>query len=84
MLADAARCTLPPALYAVRYLSHMYWAYLGLAINDFQGRTGWACATPPEPGTSCEITGDQARSLPAAGFLPFLSSAWPSALVDLC
>lgn len=47
----------------VKYLSHLYWAFLALAINDFKGRDGWkSCAARYSNGT-CEtyvpITGDQ-------------------------
>lgn len=42
------RCA-PPA---VRYISHLYWAFMGFAINDFAGRTGWETNGIP-------ITGDQ-------------------------
>lgn len=25
----------------LKYISHLYWAFMGLSINDFGGRTGW-------------------------------------------
>ncbi|KAL4452063.1 hypothetical protein ABPG75_007725 [Micractinium tetrahymenae] len=50
--------TIPAVLRWIRFISHLYWAYMGLAINDFRGRTGWACAIST-PGVPCEVTGDQ-------------------------
>ncbi|KAL4437525.1 hypothetical protein ABPG77_003506 [Micractinium sp. CCAP 211/92] len=50
--------TIPAVLRWIRYISHLYWAYMGLAINDFRGRTGWACAIST-PGVSCTVSGDE-------------------------
>ncbi|EFN55090.1 hypothetical protein CHLNCDRAFT_134988 [Chlorella variabilis] len=44
--------TIPPVLSWIRYISHLYWAFMGFAINDFAGRTGWETNGIP-------ITGDQ-------------------------
>lgn len=58
--------TIPDWLAWIRYLSHLYWSFMALCINDFAGRTGWTCE--PVPGTTtdaavcknaCITTGDQ-------------------------
>lgn len=37
-------------------MSHLYYGLQGLALNDFSGRTGWACPVgSPQP---CSVTGD--------------------------
>jgi len=47
----------------LKYLSHLYWAYMGLTINNFAGRTGWeTCLNIADDGTcsrSIEETGDE-------------------------
>jgi ABC-type multidrug transport system ATPase subunit/ABC-type multidrug transport system permease subunit len=36
----------------LKYVSHLYWAYMGLAINDFAGREGWnRCVSTAQNGT---------------------------------
>ncbi|PSC71035.1 ABC ATP-binding isoform 2 [Micractinium conductrix] len=55
----ANTATIPAVLRWIRYISHLYWAYMGLAVNDFRGRDGWAC--PPavlELTPDCTISGD--------------------------
>lgn len=49
--------TIPDWLSWISYLSHLYYAFLGLSINNFAGRTGWTCDGPP--GATCLITGDE-------------------------
>jgi hypothetical protein len=41
---------IPAVLRWIRYISHLYWAFMGFAINDFEGRTGW--------GVSGDVSGD--------------------------
>lgn len=49
--------SIPAAIRWICYLSHLYYAFQGLVINNFAGRTGWTCATAQDP--TCTITGDQ-------------------------
>lgn len=43
--------SIPPVLRWIRYISHLYWGFMGFTINDFAGRTGW--------GVQGQISGDQ-------------------------
>lgn len=45
----------------LKYISHLYWAFMGLSINDFGGRTGWLVPLPGSNDTSFKEveTGDQ-------------------------
>ena len=46
----------------LKYLSHLYWAYMGLTINDFAGRTGFNTCASVVNGTCVawvEQTGDE-------------------------
>lgn len=55
----------------LKYISHLYWAYMGLAINDFSGRTGWDDCLQTINSTCIEykeIAGDQI--LERLGFNP--------------
>lgn len=55
----------------LKYISHLYWAYMGLAINDFSGRTGWNDCLQTINSTCIEykeIAGDQI--LERLGFNP--------------
>ena len=61
---DVNQDTIPPWLRWIEYLSHLYFAFMGLAINDFQGRTGWSCGSTPDTNSSssnsgCMTTGDE-------------------------
>lgn len=58
--------TIPVWLSWIKYLSHLYWAFMALAINDFSGRTGWHCPQGSAPG--CVLTGDEI--LHTLGFHP--------------
>ncbi|KAL4445845.1 hypothetical protein ABPG77_009044 [Micractinium sp. CCAP 211/92] len=49
--------SIPAAIRWICYLSHLYYAFQGLVINNFAGRTGWSCASAQDP--ACTITGDQ-------------------------
>jgi len=55
--------TIPVWLSWIKYLSHLFWAFMGLTINNFSGRDGWACPVDPETGasaaTECTLSGDQ-------------------------
>ena len=57
----------------VEYLSHIQWAFTALAINEFQGQTGWRCETEcavldaesgvcieevQREGADCAVTGE--------------------------
>ena len=55
----------------LKYLSHLYWAYMGLTINDFAGRTGWETCLNIVNGTciaTVETSGDEV--LARLGFDP--------------
>lgn len=58
--------TIPVWLSWIKYLSHLYWAFLALSINDFAGRTGWKCPASAPPG--CVLSGDEILS--TLGFNP--------------
>lgn len=62
--------TIPVWLRWIKYLSHLYWAFMALTINDFAGRTGWSCGANSAPG--CTLTGDDI--LATLGFNP--SQLW--------
>ena len=49
--------TIPSWLSWIKYLSHLYWAFMALVINNFAGRQGWKCPEGSEPG--CTLSGDQ-------------------------
>jgi ABC-type multidrug transport system ATPase subunit/ABC-type multidrug transport system permease subunit len=49
--------TIPVWLSWIKYLSHLYWAFMALTINNFAGREGWACPTGSASG--CTLSGDQ-------------------------
>jgi ABC-type multidrug transport system permease subunit len=52
--------TIPVWLRWIKYLSHLYWGFMGLTINNFAGRSGWKC--PPvaiELNPNCELEGDE-------------------------
>ena len=52
---------IPPWISWLKYLSHLYWAYMGLTINDFSGRDGWETCVSTVNGTcvsTVEQTGD--------------------------
>ncbi|KAL4425753.1 hypothetical protein ABPG75_009769 [Micractinium tetrahymenae] len=49
--------SIPASIRWITYISHLYYAFQGLVINNFAGRTGWTCASPQDP--TCTITGDQ-------------------------
>jgi ABC-type multidrug transport system ATPase subunit/ABC-type multidrug transport system permease subunit len=55
--------TVPDWIGWLKYLSHLYWAFLGLSINNFKGRDGWTeCSNTATNGTCLEYTsldGDQ-------------------------
>lgn len=59
--------TIPVWLSWVKYLSHLFYAFMGLSINNFHGRSGWSCTSTGETeeeaavkeATGCEITGDE-------------------------
>lgn len=55
--AHASRpCSPRPHSSPVKYVSHLYYGLQGLALNDFTGRTGWACPVgSPQP---CSVSGD--------------------------
>jgi len=65
----------------LKYISHLYWAFMGLSINDFGGRTGWQVPSTCGTGTT-DISGDDILSQ-RLGFNP--SQLWLSfvALVGL-
>lgn len=46
----------PPST-AVRYISHLYFAFMAFAINDLGGRDGWGCPNSIPP--PCSVSGDQ-------------------------
>ncbi|PRW60157.1 DNA topoisomerase 3-beta isoform X1 [Chlorella sorokiniana] len=48
--------TIPAALAWIKWLSHLYYGLMGLAINDFSGRGGWACPLGSPPG--CSVSGE--------------------------
>ena len=48
--------SIPVWLFWIRYLSYLYYAFMGLVINDFEGRTGWTCSNN---STGCITTGDE-------------------------
>ncbi|KAL4433910.1 hypothetical protein ABPG75_000351 [Micractinium tetrahymenae] len=49
--------TLPAVLRWIKYISHLFWGLVGLAVNDFRGRTGWACpVSAATPG--CQVSGE--------------------------
>ncbi|KAL4441885.1 hypothetical protein ABPG77_003801 [Micractinium sp. CCAP 211/92] len=50
--------TLPAVLRWIKYISHLFWGLVGLAVNDFRGRTGWACPVSGAP-PGCEISGEE-------------------------
>jgi ABC-type multidrug transport system ATPase subunit/ABC-type multidrug transport system permease subunit len=55
----------------LKYISHLYWAYMGLTINDFAGRTGWETCLTITNGTcvaTVPTTGDEV--LARLGFNP--------------
>lgn len=54
--AHAASIPNPPSA-TVRYISHLYWAFMALAINDFASRDGWGCPNSIPP--PCSVSGDQ-------------------------
>jgi ABC-type multidrug transport system ATPase subunit/ABC-type multidrug transport system permease subunit len=49
--------TIPAVLRWIRYISHLYWAFMAFAINDFSGREGWGCPNSIPP--PCSVSGDQ-------------------------
>lgn len=50
--------TLPAVLRWIKYISHLFWGLVGLAVNDFRGRTGWACpVSAATPG--CQVSGEE-------------------------
>jgi ABC-type multidrug transport system permease subunit len=59
--------TIPVWLSWVKYLSHLFYAFMGLSVNNFKGRGGWSCTSTgemqqeatAEEVTGCEITGDE-------------------------
>ncbi|KAG7673347.1 hypothetical protein Ndes2526B_g03213 [Nannochloris sp. 'desiccata'] len=54
--------TIPVWLSWIKYLSHLYWAFMALTINNFSGRDGWACPVGSEAEattTQCTLSGDQ-------------------------
>lgn len=64
--------TIPEWLSWIKYISHLYWAFMALTINDFHGRDGWACgAAGVAPPPTCK-TGDQI--IQSFGFNP--TRAW--------
>jgi len=60
--------TIPVWLSWIKYLSHLYWAFMALAINNFAGRTGWQECPDGSLGQCIPVTGDQI--LNKAGFNP--------------
>lgn len=56
----------------LKYLSHLYWAYMGLTINNFAGRTGWeTCLTIAEDGSCAKSTNETGDEILARlGFNP--------------
>ncbi|PSC69664.1 ABC ATP-binding isoform 1 [Micractinium conductrix] len=46
---------IPPVLKWVKYISHLYYGLQGLAVNNFSGRSGYACPVgAPQP---CQLDG---------------------------
>ena len=58
----------------LKYISHLYWAFMGLSINDFGGRTGWIVPSTDNPESTQIETGD--LILKRLGFNP--SQLWLS------
>ena len=58
----------------LKYISHLYWAFIGLSINDFGGRTGWIVPSTDNPESTQIETGD--LILKRLGFNP--SQLWLS------
>lgn len=76
--------TVPDWIGWLKYISHLYWAFLGLSINNFSGRTGWRTCASTIDGQCVKyttVTGDEI--LEKLGFNP--SQLWLSfvALVSL-
>jgi hypothetical protein len=63
--------SIPDWLAWIKWLSHLYYAFMALTINDFGGRYGWACEQPGSVPPECK-TGDQI--IESLGFNP--SELW--------
>lgn len=69
--------TVPDWIGWLKYISHLYWAFLGLSINNFSGRTGWKACGSTIDGQCVEyitVSGDEI--LNQLGFNP--SQLWLS------
>ena len=67
----------PDWLSWIKYLSHLFFGFSALTINNFSGQTGWTC--PPVNGvvpplSECETTGDEI--LVTLGFTGVLGELW--------
>lgn len=39
----------------IEYLSHLYWAFMALTVNEFKGACCWQCSGGNQP--TCFLTG---------------------------
>ena len=65
--------SLPTALGWIKYISHMYWGFMSLAINNFQGNDGWGSST------GNPVSGDQILNTYGIG-----SYTMTEAVIGLC
>lgn len=68
--------TIPVWLSWIKYISHLYWGFMALIINDFKDRDGWKCSpTAAEQSAdpnNCTVTGNEI--IKTLGFNP--SDLW--------